>query len=742
MKKICGILLIAALIAGSGGPGLFSGSGQAHAGEKGGKDLENAIRAAKKVIDVPREYSEFTYFSHEQKHDGKKTVFWSLNWARPDKDGGGWISAAVSDTGVLTEYSFAPPEREEPWKGDYLKAKKQAQSVAETFLAKALGDYGASMRYDPRSEGYGPIVPYLREKDAGAAAESKTAAVAEKDDMMIPWDQNDIFYLTFRFYRNDVPVDFLGASVAVNLYGEVVSYDLYGNVWDLTEAFLSALPDTKGLISADAAKKACLEQDRIPLHYESSFDYETKKLSIFAAYGPQDRRTLIDAKTGKPVKAYYGYYDDYGPLRPEAASAAGNKDAEEDLTKEEQEAVDRIKGLLSESEADRAAREYFPSMGKMNSAHLYSSYLEPERYLWSVSYEKGNIRIDAKTAELIAFNSRQWSEGNEVRLTYDQAMEKAEAFLKKVASKKFEKTRHYDNRQEYKKQSDAAGGNGKLVPPDYASDYNLRYERLENGVIFKDNGLSVTVDRKTGDIRRYYCEWYDTAVFPSVQNAMSREKAFDIFAKELEFGLIYKKTGKGGVSLVYDFLDSKDMRIDPFSGKQIDHEGNPIGRTPSEYTDLKGNWAEKYVIGLQSKGYFFPGASEQFQPGKAVTQVEFLRYLYGPDQSYYKDEKKFYSMVTEHGVIKKEEINPQKTVERQEAAKFVARYLGYEKLASRPGLFRNVFKDKLDPGYEGYTAICYGLDIMGGDRQGRLNGKTAISRAETAKVLWQTLAQK
>ena len=88
------------------------------------------------------------------------------------------------------------------------------------------------------------------------------------------------------------------------------------------------------------------------------------------------------------------------------------------------------------------------------------------------------------------------------------------------------------------------------------------------------------------------------------------------------------------------------------------------------------------------------------------------------------------------------EINASQNITRQEVAKYVTRFFGFEKLAQKTDIFRNFFKDVPPAGYQGYASICYAFDIIKGDAKGNFSGSKTITHAEVAKVIYKTLQAK
>jgi hypothetical protein len=126
-------------------------------------------------------------------------------------------------------------------------------------------------------------------------------------------------------------------------------------------------------------------------------------------------------------------------------------------------------------------------------------------------------------------------------------------------------------------------------------------------------------------------------------------------------------------------------------------------------------------------------------PGERITQEGFLHYLYAPERSYYYNRDAFYRMLADRGVVKAEERDPEAELSRYDAAKFTIRYLGQQRLAEHPELFTNVFNDDVAAEYRGYAAIAKAFSIMKGDAAGNFNGARALTNAEAAVIILNTL---
>ena len=684
MKKVLSIMLALSLILVSAVP--------AFAEETDSKGLEKAISQVKNVATIPSDYKDFQYSKNQYEENGKMVSLWYLNWNK--EDGSAGVSATVEDNGYLTSFSKYTSD---PKEGLGSITRDAGQKKAAEFLAKIRPDLATDMKLVGNTRNY--------------------------------YD-SDRHYYNYKLYKNGAIVNYIEANIEVDKHtGEVIGFNLTGTSEDI-----SNLPAPEGLITLDTAKKAYLEKIGVKLSYYSNYDYQKKTLTIFPAYsGYNDMGKAIDAKTGEAVWLYnnYNYYDGKGGM---GGSANMNDSASNNaLTKEELDAINKVTDLISKEKAESILRSLVPAITsdmKVTSTTLSRNYVEKDKYSWEIGFDGAYGIVNAKTGELISYYL--WNDDNNKGngITEEKAKAKAENFMQQVAGEKFKQSKFYET-PEYSLAKD----NSKV------SEYSFNYYRQVNGLDFIGNGFTVIVNKASGKITHYDCTWYDNATFPAIDQVITSQAAFDLFDKEGSLELMYEKVNKGEPALVYDFKNPVNgFLIDPVNGTKIGMDGEPYKDTSiPEYTDIKGHWSEKTVLKLLENGYYLKG--EKFNPNQKITQIEFLRYLYSPIQVYYGDDE-FYKMLITDKIIKDNEKAPKSELTRQDAAKFIVRYLGQGKSAEHSDIFVNPFKDKITSSYQGYATICYGLGVMKGDKYGRFNGTKTVTNAEAATIIYNALQVK
>lgn len=683
MKKILSLALVACLGITMAIP--------SYAGEGDGKGLEQAILSVKKVVAIPEEYKEFSYYTYEQETDWGSGTVWSLNWNREDNKSA--IFASVDWKGNLLYLDYYQRSDES---GLAKVNREQASNTAKVFMQKAVPILASNMR---------------------------------EVDVENSLQDNYRHVFQYKYHNSNIPVSFINITIRVNKYtGAIESYS------GLEAGFaLPDLPSIEGSIGFDKAQAAFLENIGIKLTYQSYYAYKEKELSIFPAYRIANSSKVIDAHTGEVVDLSYEGIR-YGNTEEMAKDAAGmGGSAPQNLTKEELDAIEKLGKLLSKDEAAAKVISHMPAnqnQKDVQSASLRRDNIDVEKYIWQIYFEEFYGSVDARTGELLDYSD--YDDGTEGKrdLTEEAAKKIAESFLQKVANEKFAMSVYVPDYNEY-----VIYTRGEEKP----AAYSFRYNRLVNGVEFEDNGLSITVNRTSGNITHYSNTWYESATFPSVEKVMAESEMLTEIMGGFPFAMTYEKTGEDAdVDLVYTFDQvARSAMFEPFSGKRISSNGKLFESVKRpDYEDIKGHWSEKIVKELMDNGYYLK--SDSFKPNQTITQIDFFRYIFVPETRYYDDDE-LYEMLENRGILKNGEAAPESQLTRQDAAKFIIRYLGLGLAGERPEIYVSRFKDQVETQYKGYAALCYGLGIMCGDDKGRFNGKKTMTNAEAASAIYNMM---
>lgn len=120
----------------------------------------------------------------------------------------------------------------------------------------------------------------------------------------------------------------------------------------------------------------------------------------------------------------------------------------------------------------------------------------------------------------------------------------------------------------------------KLIEPDevdYKSDgtYYFKFQRVENGIPFKDNYIAV-IARGDGKVLRFNRLWYEGEL-PDASQIISEKEARELLEQKTEPTMYYKSFSSGDheekYMLVYDYLPTDPQMVDAISGVMIDGEG-------------------------------------------------------------------------------------------------------------------------------------------------------------------------
>ncbi len=692
MKRLLGMILSAALVITAAVP--------AYAAESESKQLETVIKAVKSVITVAEDAS-FSYDTYQTQNGNDTVRLWNLNWEK----GKDHIYVSALSDGEITSYYHYNDNQEQEKKGLTSLSREQSQQVAQEFLQKVL--------------------------PAGIAV----ADLKLRENWVGDQTTNYIYDLTRNGAAGRLLVKDISFSITVDRYDKTVS-NYYSN--NLLQYLNAKLPSDSGLIDKAKAESIFLKNNGLKLAYIPVTDYQNKSVTAFVGYTRDDNNFLIDAKTGEVVnytQYYYIGYDKGGMGSAESASA-GNVT----LSPAEQAEVSTMKDLMSADEAAKILKNKVALMnkaGKQTGSSFNSDYFSKTEYYWNINFERGNGTVNAKTGEIQSLYYYGDLPESKSGISKEKAESIAQEFIKSVAPSMSEKVQLARSAQ------------------DTDTSWTINFDRIENGIGVYGNGMQVSISKANGNIFSLDTSWSNIKSFPTHTDNLGQEGAFKIFDDNSVFAPMYivpntditlydteAHAVNKGTFLAYGFEKSSSFMIDPATGKLLDYRGKAYTEEKSGvvgYSDIAGKWYEATVKTLLDNGYYID--SELFEGSKKITQEEFFRYLFAQYQSY-QDTDDLYEMLKNMGVIEASEKDPSKVLTRQEAAKFAIRTLGLGKAGELQGIYKKAFNDKIAPQYEGYAALSKALGIMKGDSKGRFNGGNALTRAEAAVIILNTLNAK
>ena len=633
-------------------------------------------KAILKVKSVINIPEEASIFEYHSWDDAETGKIWGLSWN--DKNYEQYYYVTINDDGVILNFN-SNTGKESGLIGSL--TREQGQRKAEEFLSKVLPADMSDFRL--------------------------------KDSHVFEW----AYSFTYILHINGFPVKNTTFSLEVDKStGEVTNY--YGNnIIKKSDKF--PLPEEK--ISDDEAAEAFIDGGCVSLIYNSYYDYKERELNIYPSF-MLDVNKFVDAVTGKIIETQLDFSPLYAYATEDSSGGAGRAEAFS-LTPEEQKVVDSLAGLISREAAIRSALSklsWLPSSSIPVSSNLSSSYIEKDKYIWHLRFEDFSISVNAKTSELISFYYFSKPETRTGKVSSSAAEKTALDFINKVAADKIDKVKFNETKSSSSNQ------------------YYSSFTRDVDGTPFPSNYISISVDLESGRIVSYDLMWYDNVNFPDVTYSMTADKAFEIYAADIDFDLLYARIESDKFALAFGFIDAPGYTLDPFSGEKLGYDGKIYKdrRTIESYDDISGKWYEETVKALLDNGYYIEG--ESFMGSSSITQEEFLRYMYSPVQAYYTQDD-FYDMLIQNKIITAEEKSPESIVVRQDAAKYAVRFLGLDKAAKDGSIFKNPYRDRIADNYIGYAAIAKSLEIMLGDAKGNFNGEKSLIRAEAAVIIYNLL---
>lgn len=686
-------------------------------------ELENAIKIAKTKFTIPEDYK----FSSSIGMNGTKKIYY-LNWRSPDTTDATYINASVDENGMILNYNKYTPY-------DYKQAKKlpklsrqEAKAKADVYIARIAPGLLKELQYE----------------------ESYQRSILDYS-----------YYLNYHRVVNGAP--FYNDSVYISINRDTGELQDYSRSWTDGLDF----PSAANPISLKEAEAAYTKDLGLRLIYK--FSENDGVLRAYPVYVPiyDNNNYGIDAFTGEQRRLsnnyYYGREGDVGfnTMKQEAASAAGGIQ----LSPEELKAVQEAAKLISQDEAERITRAAkFLSITdgyKLQDYYLGPNWPDKNEYAWSLQFNKPadentlydeyiHVTINAKSSVITGFyKGVPFTAGAKPKNDMVKAKAEADAFLSQYYPQ-------FYNQLEYDSLASESNYNGR-VP---YQNYSFTYARLVNGVPFPDNGVNINYDNMTGTISSFNLNWYNIT-FPPVEKVIGVEAAsaniFKDVGLELEYKFAYQEDvnnvndmnrQSAKVLLVYCLKPNKPLILDANTGALLNYDGTEYKQAVKvNYTDIKGNIAEKQITVLTENGIYLEG--REFKPGIPITQLDFMTLLsqtlnyYGPiitAKSPDKDIDDLYAYLRREGIVKDGEKAPGNTVTREEAVKYLVRALKYDKVADLKDIFIIGFKDKasIAPDLAGYIAIASGLGIIdGGNAAFRPKDKT--TRGETAIMIFNYL---
>jgi len=621
-------------------------------------------------------------------------------------------------------------------------------------------------------------VPTLTVKEAGDISDAFVKSIEPKKFNESNRKNYDSFgyssstNYSFNYVNKVNGIEFDGNNINIEVdgvKGKVVSY--YSN-WNDDLIF----PEATGIIDAKTALDAFKSQVNMNLKYATFMDnyngYENKsEKDVKLIYSPEfPKGSLVDAKDGKIIDTGNGtntpIKKDLSEKEREAFYNKFRVVTPREKAIEEAEAKIIVKGLITKLYGDGFVlrdlgyQEYTEnnSTTVKKSWNAYFTKGEADNY-----NESGNVSINAITGEII--NSSKYSnedysaiENFQPKLTWDQAYTKALEVVAEYYPDKIKEIKtdqyHYDY-----------GTKDKMGE----RSYYFNFVRLQNGIEYNENNISVGFSAVSGNVNSIYYNWDTNIKFPESKDIVSEEKASEMLFNKYTPSLMYTQINKSSdaqkpeleIKLAYKLSDANGLfeylNVDALTAKFINYSGKNIDENIGLFKDkIKNSKAEKELSILASRGLV---ETIDFKLDKKITQIDLIKMLVntkGPRPymaENYADLKfsnvtkadanyKYLQAAIAYGIMENSdgEFIGDKLVSREDLAKTLVKFTNYSKLAQHGGIFKVNYKDASTISKEnlGYIAIAEAFGFIEIENN-EVKPKNDVTMEQLAKGVYNAL---
>lgn len=675
--------------------------------------LTKALETVKSRITIPEDYTDFSYSSSVR--SGIDTF--SFTWKQDSEITSGslgYINVRISGD-VITYFNHYDPSYK-TWgdpafarlsSGQMIGAAKNAVKMLDPDIAEQLS-------YDEN------VSPELR---------SST--------------------ITVSFTRQNEGLDFDKNSGYVNIdknTGELISFSL---TWWGDAKFKKA--DTA--VSVSDIEAAYRQNVTLTPYYRIKND--DGKLSASIVYAP-DKTVLFDADLAKPTTML----DDFA-----AANNTSNytlddtvEDVEEDAAYDTTEAVaagasnSRSNPVFTDAEKKALldSGKYYSKtdavkllkddkyLGLTDKYVLSSAEMEKTSsddgsysYLWNFNfyinttdqYKQMYVTMDAESGKILSYRKYDYSAGKKSRTINIKSVNK----IAEAAAEYYLPDIFGEYRADESNTADAKG----------ASDRTLVFDRYVNDIQVSGNSININVN-SDGEVMSFDYD-YDDIKFPEAK-IISANQAYDSLFKQTDFDLYYSGfqtlDGKAKTYMLYSldtyYINAKTGRLCSYDGGEYNSAASS-GSCP--YTDISGNWAEKYITKLYDYGITLSVNDNKFSPDSAITEREFARLL---DSLYYSE-----VMPLLYGDYAYDDTSTlgNSPLTKAESAKLYILARDGKAFAELKGIYKSPFKDvKSTDSNVGYISLAYAMGAVKGDSSGNFNPDSKITRAYAMYMIYNIIA--
>lgn len=282
------------------------------------------------------------------------------------------------------------------------------------------------------------------------------------------------------------------------------------------------------------------------------------------------------------------------------------------------------------------------------------------------------------------------------------------------------------------------------MPADGSGRYTFRFERQHEGIMVEGYGVELSIDAATGQVRTFW----GTARQPELDlpepkgvlpPAPLMAKLVEVSGLELGWMTVQQAGEEPFLQLVWHLGQSVPVSlIEAQTGIFRDVDGTDVLKLRLPPTDVAGHWAEREIKALFERR-IVSVESGRFMPEQPMTEAEATAWLARLD--YGGPRPLDVKARDAAGQIAPGEPNPTMPITREGFVRLVVVALGYEKIAGMPNQIGMAFHDQeqIDPGARNAVAVLNGLGVIRGTPEGYFLPKKSLTRAEAARILFQSL---
>ncbi len=610
-------------------------------------EMAEVLNAVKSRVEVP-ETDKFQSNSYENEH---KTVY-EFSWWSESDDGEKGLNITCTSDKVITSYNEYDYTKRTSYddkpafpKNDYAKLKADA----ENFVKKLNPDLDLKvLDTDEALNDYGLYFPVEREYNGIKVARDNGSVCMESDKIK-----------SFNLHWSDID-EFEGGE--------------------------------EKIITSEQAQSAFLEK----LGFELVYKYynDNRKIVFYPAYTLKDGEKYINAVTGEVFEPE----NDIGIFRESTMKAAAedsNSGGGSSFSKAEQAEIDKIAGLIPQSEMEKKIRANkligISSKLKLTNIQLLRSYTDENLYTYEMTFSDDDksgayVTANAKNGEVYALSKYSDTIDNE-DVTKDA----------KTAEKAL-----------------------KALAPSISGEYKENGDSLSRYV----NGVRVDCDDayaytdKNGKLVSYSVNYTTNAEFPSLDNAINAEEAANKIFAAVPYEKLYMPQRDRKAYLLYSFDGT--INLNALTGKMVNYRNEEEKDNKYKYNDLDGHYAKDMIEKLAKFGIGFEG--EKFRPNDYITKEDFDALMLD---------------VFHRGTGKVSDEEKKAEITRSQAAVEMVKAMGAGEYAKYDDIYVTPFNDVTEN--KGYVAILAATGVISGDENGNFNPSDKLTRAEAAVLVYNYL---